>query len=50
MQGWARLNPQQRERFFKAGLKERCGLTGANSFALCFCGGSGTRRSPLRSI
>ena len=21
MQGWARLNPQQRERFFKAGLK-----------------------------
>ena len=28
MQGWARLNPQQRERFFKAGLKERCGLTG----------------------
>jgi hypothetical protein len=21
MQGWARLNPQQRERFFQAGLK-----------------------------
>jgi hypothetical protein len=38
LEGWARLNPKQRDRFFKAGLKAALRLTGRVS-ALGCCGG-----------
>jgi hypothetical protein len=50
MQGWARLNPSQRERFFQAGLKAALRLQPREFRAWLLRRVRTARRSPLRSI
>ena len=49
MQGWSRLDPPQRERFFQAGLKAALRLDRLE-FRAWLLRRVRTRRSPLRSI
>jgi hypothetical protein len=49
MAAWARLDAEQRDRFFKAACGRRCGFSRL-SFALGCCGGCVTRRSRVRLI
>ena len=48
--GWARLNPQQRERFLEAGLKAALRLDRQGFRSLAAAAGQDRRPSPLRSI